>query len=300
MDGSEEILGSTAARNLKAQGWAWLGNARRLALDFPAAERAFQEAEWSLPAIGRGQFVVAEVLYYKAALRRFQRLFDEATSLADEATRLFRTDGGATDIARALLLRADISLYSGRFEDSIPDLLEAQDLLKGQGETFLEMAAFHNLAFGYASSGDWQKAHRIRPTIQRLFAELPAGHDRLRCHIRWLDALIAFGEGDLRSAERLLVQVKDEMLQAEEIGHVAVASLELGLIFIAGGRYNSAARNIAESLPLLSAFDLRREEIAAIKMLRTSLERENVSRMVVEEALETLRQVGSLPSPRKT
>ena len=79
---------------LRALGWARLGNARRLALDFPAAEEAFRRAatEWHLPGSELRPEVEGEILALKATFRAKQHRFLEATEFADRALELLGPD----------------------------------------------------------------------------------------------------------------------------------------------------------------------------------------------------------------
>ncbi|MCP4603198.1 MAG: hypothetical protein GY847_22235, partial [Proteobacteria bacterium] len=86
---TEQISGRNAG-SLRAQGLAWLGNARRLAFDFPGAEKAFSDAEAFLPDDNDEPLIVAEFYELKAALRLWQRCFSEALALSGSALPIFR------------------------------------------------------------------------------------------------------------------------------------------------------------------------------------------------------------------
>ncbi|MCP4662893.1 MAG: helix-turn-helix transcriptional regulator, partial [bacterium] len=83
--GIDEVIGADTLSNWQAQGWAWIGNARRLAFDYPGAEKAFIRAEWCLPSADRNPLVEAELLQNKAALRWFQHRTEEAIELVGRA-----------------------------------------------------------------------------------------------------------------------------------------------------------------------------------------------------------------------
>lgn len=94
--------------DLMAQGWAWLGNAQRLALDFAQAEKSFEIAAWHLPKPQADRSILAEFLELLASLRWYQRRLDEAVALQDRAVQLQRTIGDPDALAKALIVRSMI------------------------------------------------------------------------------------------------------------------------------------------------------------------------------------------------
>ncbi|MCP4656819.1 MAG: hypothetical protein GY856_15525, partial [bacterium] len=94
LDVSAEALGERI-HELRALGWAWVGNARRLALDFPEAEEAFEEAvaQVALVKDWENSAVAADVYAFKGALRIFQWRFKDALELLDASLAIFERVG---------------------------------------------------------------------------------------------------------------------------------------------------------------------------------------------------------------
>jgi AraC-like DNA-binding protein len=132
LDGVAAHLSSEELANKKAQGWAWLGNARRLALDFPAAEQGFTKARSLMPA-DPDLAVLAEVCDLEAQLLLFQSEFRRALALRDQASELFRSLGNEELLAASLIARAAlVGSFSG-YEAAVPDYLEAATLAERSG-----------------------------------------------------------------------------------------------------------------------------------------------------------------------
>ncbi len=108
LDGGEEAFGERI-HDLRALGWAWLGNARRLALDLSAADAAFEEKDrhWGQPGAPRAPAVAAEISFLEGTLRMFQRRYSDALEELDQAKgavrlgrRLTRPDKGTDSASR--------------------------------------------------------------------------------------------------------------------------------------------------------------------------------------------------------
>ena len=80
--------------DLRARCWMLIANARRAAADFSGAEQAFLEAQACLRCGTRGLLERAELLAFKARLRRAQRRFPEAVRLLRRAASIRRAVGG--------------------------------------------------------------------------------------------------------------------------------------------------------------------------------------------------------------
>ncbi len=86
LEGCEDIFGDRM-HDLRALGWAWLGNAHRLALDLPAASAAFDhsDAHWSAAGVRHEPRVAAEIDFLKGTLQMCQRSYAPALELVDRS-----------------------------------------------------------------------------------------------------------------------------------------------------------------------------------------------------------------------
>ncbi len=82
LDGCADTL-DDAVYDLRALGWAWVGNAWRLVPDLRRAEEAFSQAgaSWRAPREKKDSQIEAQIWDLKASLRLFQRRFRDAAEL---------------------------------------------------------------------------------------------------------------------------------------------------------------------------------------------------------------------------
>ncbi len=156
--------------DLKTLGWAWVGNARRLANDRMGAEEAFVRAgaEWSMPRRNPDPVVEAEFLDLESTLRLFQRRFDEALELENRAIECLQSLDEPRLLARTLIGRATIFDYTGKNGEQVSDLFEALELLDRRKDPYLVLAAQGNLAMVHTVAGDYDQAAELLPTAKAL------------------------------------------------------------------------------------------------------------------------------------
>ena len=291
LETTDEVLGR-ALPGLRALGWAWVGNARRLAEDFPGAEQAFElaEAAWVEPETPRDPLLDGQILDMKASLRLFQRRHREALELVGRAISDFERAGDARLLAKTLILRASIRYYLGKHKAGVSDLRRALDGLDPrQGR--LRLAAFQALAIIQALTGEAEQAAR---SLRRA-RELCASQDDavLRLQLTWVDGLVRRARGQVTAAERCFCHAQAGFSALEEVGYAAVASLDLAVLCAEQGRTAKAMVLAAETVPAFEALRIHREAAAALKLLRPALAAGELPLAVlwrVREHLERLRR----------
>ena len=274
----------SALTELRAQGWATIGNARRLELDFPGAEQAFilAEQEWSGQYSRREPKIEAEILQNRAALRMMQRRYEEARDLQERAIPIFRSQGDRHLLAQALILRANIAGYAGDPLGAIPRLKEAMSLLANAVQpSYLAMVGLQSLAAFYALAGDFDSAAEILPRAKSLCEAL----DNRISHyqLRWIDGLIAKGKSDNVSAEARLREARIGFVELGDMDCAAVVTLDVALLCAEEGRQEEVLALTSEILPVFEALRLDRETLVALGMLRSALESREVGVRVLEK-----------------
>ncbi len=259
--------------DLRARGAAWLGNARRRALDFLGAEEAFEKAEqaWRIPRPKKDFLALGDICLLRAGLRGDQRCFAEALSLVDDAIKIFRAEGVTERLAQALIERATIVGYSGHPQEALGELEEALEILERHhpDSSFLHLSAAANLATFYALSDRFEEAARLLPRAQAL-----AAHTTVRTaglHLCWTAGLVAQGQDDSRLAEDCFLGALRGFRALDESGYAAVAALELAVLYANQGRTSEALVLAADSIPVFEAFQIRREAIAALDLIREAV-----------------------------
>ncbi len=171
---SREPLGD-AYHDLRALGWARLGNAWRLANRHRNADHAFDRAAqaWGAERQCVDRRAEAEILWQEGNLRQHQRRFSESTKLVNRAIALCHAGGDRRLLVQCLVQRAALYIYDGQPQAALPVLREAGAVAREQPEepdlrlfVLQALAAANTLAQGYSA------AERLFPTVLQLCGEL--------------------------------------------------------------------------------------------------------------------------------
>ncbi|MCP4545380.1 MAG: helix-turn-helix transcriptional regulator [bacterium] len=268
----------SALPDLRARGWAWLGNTRRRALDFPGAEKAFARAEsaWKVPRAEKDQLALAEICDLKAALRSDQRRFDEALPLADQGVDLLRSHGTPERLAEALIGRAMIVGYSGRPEETFGDLQAAREILEEHApeSRFLRLSAVANLATSCVLNERFEEAADL--LLEASALATGETHPTTPIHLRWTAALVAQGQRQNRAAEDGFLEVLHGFTAREETGYAAAVALDLAVLYAEESRTAEALDLAAGTIPAFEAFAIRRDAAAALTLIRECVARSSI------------------------
>ncbi|MEE8525461.1 MAG: hypothetical protein V3T72_16105 [Thermoanaerobaculia bacterium] len=224
LDGVAAHLTPEELANKQAQGWAWLANARRLALDYPAAKRAFAKARKLLPEDPDPQ-VLAEISGLEGELLLFQSKLKEALELKDRAVELFRPLENEEALAAALVAKAMTIGRIRGYESAIPDLVDALKLLDTKSQPYLVVAAHQNLLLAYALCGQHAEAIKRLPEVRSLCGRV---NDPVILHqLQWTEGLIRQAQGDYEAAERHALEAQQGFALLGELGFAAAVDLDL-------------------------------------------------------------------------
>ncbi len=271
--------------SLKARGWTRLANARSLAADLRGAEMGFDEAERLLEAGGRQPAVEAEVLAYKASLRRDQRRFLEARELLERA-RALCPDSESDLLAKILLIQASVHFEEGNPTAAIPFLEQALPLADKTEDSILRLAIYHNLVATYSEAGWYQKAVKLLPAARQLSEDHGTGYNKIRFH--WLEGLIARGLGDMDQAEEALVGASEAFSEMGDGFNTALVSLDLADLYSRQNRTADLVSLCKSMAPLSGMLQKHHEAIVALQIFQRAAEEQSVTSMVVEKARKVL------------
>ncbi len=271
--------------SLKARGWTRLANARSLAADLRGAELGFDEAERLLEAGGRQPAVEAEVLAYKASLRRDQRRFLEARELLERALTVC-PEGEDDLMAKILLIQASVRFEEGNPTAAIPFLEKALPLANKTEDAILRLAIYHNLVATYSEAGWYQKAVKLMPVAKQLSEDHGTGYNKIRFH--WLEGLIARGLGEMDTAEEALLGASDAFSEMGDGFNTALVSLDLADLYSRQNRTADLVSLCQSMAPLSGMLQNHREATVALQIFQRAAEEQSVTSMVVEKARKVL------------
>lgn len=289
LEDSEAVHGEKI-HDLRALGWAWLGNAHRLALDFTAAEKAFTQAdaEWHRPRIDVDLKFLGKICFLKGTLRMSERRYDEALEFVERARRSLRAAGDRKGEAEALVQAASIYTYSDRLSQAIKTLEAACGAVGGDSDGYLNFAILANLANLLVRRGQYRRASETLGLARNLYAELmdPLGG----IHIQWIDANIQHGLGDADTAERLYLEAAAGFTECGQTIYGALAWLDLTILYSEFDRWDQALSSAAEIGPVLKSLELHPEAATAVVLLNKAVQAKALSHQVLRSVRRSLRR----------
>jgi tetratricopeptide (TPR) repeat protein len=261
--------GAAAAADLRAQGYAALANARRLASDVDGARTALNEA-WHLNEDGTGDpLEKAQLISLDASWMRMMGHFETAEGALEEALQIYKEAGDAHMQGRTLLQMGD-SIGHLNPEKGIAHVRAALELINPAREPRLELCAQHDLVYFLTGAGRPQEALTVLDRALPLYEQFPDSWTQLR--LRWVQARIARGLGHLPEAVAIFRRLWEEFHARLLHFDLVMVSIDLAEALAASREIASAARLVSEVVPVLAEWRLDRNIVAAWMVLQQALE----------------------------
>jgi transcriptional regulator with XRE-family HTH domain len=279
---------------LQTFAWAHVGNSRRVAGDLHAADEAFATSDRfaRIEAIGpRPPLEEARVPAMKASLRVVQGRFSEARALLDRALAL---DTGSLR-GTLLVAKAKAVEELGDLAGAIELLREAEPRVLEEDDPRLTHCLRQNLVWLLATAGYPEEAQALLPEVVALARKLDNDVDFVR--LRWAEARIAEGFGDLARAVAILLEVRGELARCNINYDQALVSLEIAGLYLEQDKTAEVKAIARHLVPIFQANDVPREALAALAVFRRAAEMEQVTLDLVQKIrrfLQDLRQDPSL------
>ncbi|MEM7350399.1 MAG: helix-turn-helix domain-containing protein [Acidobacteriota bacterium] len=288
LEGSDHVFGDRI-HDLRALGWAWLGNAHRLALDFSAASAAFDQADrvWSEPRAQRDRVALGHVCNLRGTLRMMRREYDAATQDLDSSCSFFRQTDQTRDEARALIKRAMIHTYAGKLRQAVGDFREAASLIDEAEEKELAFAIRANLAAAFVRSGEASGATKELNLARQLdyAVDDPLGTIKLN----WIEGDLSELRGDLEKAKHFYLLAREGFQAADELRYYGLVSVDLMVIYSLLADWQRAGELAVTTLPILGSLSLHSETLATIGLLAQAVEAKGLSLRLLEDLRAALR-----------
>lgn len=276
-----EFYGRRLVCDLLARAWAHVGNALRLRSDLAGAERAFHQGGVHLRDTS-DPMEEANFLFLLAALRKYQRRFDEALELLGRAAELFTEVGDDRRLARTLTSLGSQHLDRGCPEEAVEPLTEALERVDAADDPRTALQIHHNLTLCLAETGRFLEAQRLFLEGQPLYRRIEDRLTRLRAH--WLEGILAAGTGREARAEELFRDVQTAYTEAEMPLDACLVALERAALY-ARQRRDGELKVLAEELaPALAGLHLERDALTALTLFLQAARRETVTEELVRRA----------------
>jgi tetratricopeptide (TPR) repeat protein len=252
--------------DLRCQGWRQYGNALRVQSRLREAEAALSRAQRLCKEGTRDPLSRAELLRSLVSLRIFQRRFDEAIELAEEAEQVYRDLGRESSLAGALVQKAIAYIYAGQPGDAIPILNRTISLIDVEQDPHLLLATCHNLVRCYIDLARPEQALSIYFETRDLYREFDDAIILLRTG--WQEGQLLRDLGHLRAAEAALAHAREGFCRHELLYEAALVSLDLAAVYVKLGDSEKLEQTVAETVPIFQSLGAGREALATLLQLR--------------------------------
>ncbi len=281
-----DSVGSLGGRypNLQPQSRAWLGNARRLKLDFLGADRDVQQAVEQIRH-SPDATTVGIVHWLKGTLRMTQRRQDDAIECFETAYSAFEQQGDSEWLIKTLLHKVTALAYAERHDEALQPLEEAAALLDPETEGTLSFTVEYFVVFAL------ERAERFEAAAERIEAlkRIKVDSDLWRCQVQWLDASIDYGLGR-PAAESKFLSVLRGIESLDEPLYESLLLLDLVILFAERGRSAKVIEIAGGVLSVFSALRLSKETMASLKLLSDAISRMRVTTSVLKDFRACLRR----------
>ncbi|HEV7506562.1 MAG TPA: hypothetical protein VGS07_16795 [Thermoanaerobaculia bacterium] len=228
--------------SVQAQSYSWghIGNVRRVATDFDAADEAFALA-WELwrggARIESELLPEWRLLSLEASLRREQQRFPAALALLDQARAASGGDPVAT--ARILLKKEHVFNQMGDTKCALAVLTEADPFVEVTGDPHLLFSLRFNRVDLLCRLGKWRAAAARLPSVWQMAVE--RGNELELIRVGWLQAKVEAGQGPAGASSRL-EKVTEDFTAHKLPYEAALSSLDLALLWLKTGRTGEVAQ----------------------------------------------------------
>jgi tetratricopeptide (TPR) repeat protein len=287
---AEETGSPERLADLQSQAWRQYGNAMRVKGKLRESEAAFARAQRYCQEGTGDPPVRAKLLAQMVSLRIFQRRFDEAVDLADEAGRIYKEIGQTDAFASAMVQKAVASLYAGDPESAVRTLNRAIPLIDRAGDPHLLLAACHNLIRCYIDLERPEQALSLYFEAQDLYREFQDSLILLRAG--WQEGQLLRDLGHLQAAEASLVRARAGFAGQELQYEAALVSLDLAAIYVKLGDGEKLKEIVATTVPIFRALGVDREALASLLQLQQLAEHGRQAFDLIRTLSSNIEQLG--------
>lgn len=285
-----EAVSAELRADLQAEAWARIGNAQRLVGEYREAERSFQRAEVLRSKGSLDPLIETELLRFQAHLRKAQRRFREALALAEQAVEVAERCGDRCAAGSAQIVVGTTLYRSGQPAEAVIALSAAATRINAQSEPAAGWSVLGELIHALNESGRSQIALRALAGTRSVFALTPPAVQK---SAMWLEGRLRVAAGDFHQAARLLEQVRRISRKSGADYDLALATVELCLVYAKVRRPNELNLLAREISPLLGSPRIPEE---AQELFSAFVERAGywvVEASYIEEMLAELRHAAT-------
>jgi tetratricopeptide (TPR) repeat protein len=276
--------------DLRSQGWRQYGNALRVQGRLRKSEAAFMRAQRYCQEGTGDPPVRAKLLTQMVSLRIFQRHFEEAVQLADDAARIYKEIGRVDAWASTMVQKAVASIYAGDPESAVRTLNRAIPLIDPAGDPHLLLAACHNLVRCYIDLERPEQALSLYFEARDLYREF---HDSLiLLRAGWQEGQLLRDLGHLQAAETSLLHARTGFAEQQLQYEAALVSLDLAAVYVRLGDGEKLKEIVATTVPIFQALGVGREALASLLQLQQLTEHGRQAFDLIRTLSSNIEQLG--------
>ena len=291
-----ERYGRSVVQDLQARGWAYLGNARRMAFDLAGAEEALAQAERLAETGSADPLEEAKILDLRASLLADQGHFEQAAELLEVVIDIYDGLRESHRKGRAMIGKGVFLGYGGWPEEAIRVIRRGLALIDWDGEPRLVLMARHNLAWFLNECGRSEEALEQLQRFRHAYAEFEDPWTRLR--LSWLAGRIAAGLDRFQEAEEKLSEVRCRLLDGGCGYDAALVTLDLANLYLRGDRRAEVKRLGGEMFTLFLTKDIHHHAASALAVFQQAAEVDQATPRLVREIAAYLHRARRNPALR--
>lgn len=264
--------GESRLADLRGQAWRQLGNSLRVCGRISEAGEAMAKAQTYLGKGTGDPSLRARLMEQMASLYIFERKFEEAVKVTDEAVCIYEDLEDPHGWAGVMIQRAIARLYQGLPEDGIRDLKAAIPVIDSEHDPHLALAAYHNLVICHIECGNAQEALSLYHEIEGFKKSFDDPLILLR--ISWQEGRLLRELGHLKQAEAVLAKARRGFIERGLAYDVAMISFDLASVYRKLGRLEETREIVSDTVPIFRALRIGREMLAAFIQLKKAAKQE--------------------------
>jgi tetratricopeptide (TPR) repeat protein len=283
--------------DLQGRAFGELGNAYRVLDQHNLAADALTQARYLLEELGSGdESLLIRLCELEAALAADRRWFSYAAALLLKVAAFHQRTGDPHLAGRALIQRALYVGYAGNPEEALRLIPEALVLVDKKREPSLVYAAAHNQLLFLIDCGRFREAQIFRLRYSPILARKEGRMNWAR--LLGLYGRIEAGLGRPDRAEAMFREVKQEFEELNRPYVASIAALDLAAALLTQQRLQEAHEVVIRASQVFSALRIEREALAAVIVLRTTLEMGKATATLAGDVAAFVRRVVHDPTAK--
>lgn len=223
--------------------------------------------------------------------------YADAQEFLEFAISVYRSSGEKRLEAKALLGFGKLYDDLGEVEQSLPLVRRATDLLREEGDHFLEIVAKDHTIYCLMETGRAPEASALIPELRALISKHGSRLDRLR--LLWLEGQVCQALGQVELAEQALLQARDGFAAASLGYDVALVSLDLATLYLETGRLAEVKELAVNVVPRFAAEQIHPDAFTAIALFEQAARKERATLALVQEVASKVRDCQGRKVPAK-